>query len=336
MGGLLGIIVTPLFLAVLAAYLLGPLVSLLEKRGINRSLGIAAVYLFIITLLVLLSFKLLPSLFDELQELVSVLPEYTERVLFFLEEVERDYERIELPEGIRSALDENIQGLQRLLIINLERFSQLLLASFSQLFALFLVPLFAYYFLRDGAEIKSRFLGLIPSVQRSNVEEALVEINNTLGAYLRGVFIISITVGGLIYVGLLILGVRFALFLGIVNALTNIIPYFGPVIGAVPVIVIALLQSPELVWKVILLIVVVQQVESQLIAPQVFGKSLGFHPITVIIALLLGGKYLGFFGLVFIIPLLAMARIVLKHFYPLVEHFIRKIIDSRVKKQPRA
>ncbi|MDO9533966.1 MAG: AI-2E family transporter [Bacillota bacterium] len=324
MVGIRGLLIIPLLLAILVAYLLDPFVSYLEKQRISRGKGIAIVYILLITVLLLLSLNFIPKLLQELQELVLALPEYTEKLMLFVEKMGENYHRFNLPDVIRSSIDESLVELQRSLTINLEKFSLFILLCFSQAFALFLVPLFSYYLLRDNANFKKRFLGLIPEQYRINMEETLRDINKTLGAYLRGVFVNSFSVGAMLYLGLLILGVKFALFLGIINALTNVIPYFGPIIGAVPVVLIALLQSPALAWKVLLLIIIVQQIESQFIAPQVFGRSMGFHPLTVIIALLLGGLYMGFTGLIIIIPLAAITRAIFRYFSPVVIHALKR------------
>jgi len=332
LDGVKGIIITPLLLAIVVAYLLCPVVDYLEKQKLSRPAGIAIIYLFFAALLLLLCLNGIPSLIEELQQLVSMLPEYTEKFMLFVTQLESDFQRFNFHEGIHNAFNENIQQLQSALIINLEKLSQYLMVLFRQAFALLLVPLFAFYILRDNTLIKRRFLQLVPTSSRPLMEDTIHEIDRTLGAYLRGIFIISLSVGVMIYVGLLILGVEFALFFGIINALTNVIPYFGPFIGAVPVLLVALLQSPGLFWKTLILIVIVQQVESQLITPQVLGRSLHFHPLTVIIALLLGGIYLGFFGLIIIVPLAAILRIVFLHFYPVIVRAIKK--ERREKNNP--
>lgn len=324
MDGVKGIIFTPLLLAIVLAYLLCPVVDYLEKQKMSRSAGIAIIYLFFAALLLIFCLNVFPSLMQEVQQLLLALPEYTEKFILFITRLETDFQRFNLPESIRNALSESIQQLQSSLTLNLEKLSQFLLAFFRQTFALLLVPLFAFYLLRDNALLKRRFLQLIPASSRLLAEKTLHEIDTTLGAYLRGIFIISLSVGVMIYLGLLVLGVQFALFFGILNALTNVIPYFGPLIGAVPVLLMAFLHSPGLFWKVLLLIVIVQQVESQLITPQILGRSLHFHPLLVIIALLLGGIYMGFFGLIIIIPLLAILRIILRHFYPVIAQAIKK------------
>jgi predicted PurR-regulated permease PerM len=324
MDGIRGIIVTPLLLAVVVAYLLCPIVDYLEKQKLSRSAGIAIIYLFFTALLLLLCLNGVPSLMEELQELVFVLPEYTEKFTALANRVENYFQRYNLPEGIRSTFDENIEQLQSALIINLEKLSQILMVFFRQAFAILLVPLFAFYFLRDNALIKKWLFRILPLPSRSLAENAIDEIDRTLGAYLRGIFIISLSVGVMMYLGLLLIGVQFAIFFGVIFALTDFIPYFGPLIGAVPLLLVALLSSPGLFWKALVLIVIVQQIENQLITPQVLGRSLHFHPLAVIIALLLGGIYLGFLGLVIAVPLAAIIRIIFRYFYPVILRTIKE------------
>lgn len=322
MGEIKGVVIAPLLFAVLVTYLLSPLVNYLQKQRIPRSLGILIIYLFLATLILLFALNLLPTLQDELQDLVASLPAYTQKLTSFIEYLERNYRRFNLPENVRQALDENLAQLQKSLTANLEKLPQYLVSFFCHAFALLLVPLYVFYLLRDHVLLKKRLLALLPPSLRQNTREALQEIDQTLGAYIRGIFIVSFSVGAMIYLGLLFFRVKFALFFGIINGLTNIIPYFGPLIGAFPVVIVVLLQSPALIWRVVLWIMLVQQIESQFISPQVFGRSLGFHPLTIIIALLLGGVYMGFLGLVVIIPLLAVLRIIFHHFYPLLKHVI--------------
>ncbi|NLJ56214.1 MAG: AI-2E family transporter [Firmicutes bacterium] len=322
MGELKGVVIAPLLFAVLVTYLLSPLVNYLQKQKIPRPLGILIIYLFLAALILLFALNLLPTLQDELQDLVASLPTYTQKLTNFIEYLEGNYQRFNLPANIRQALNENLTQLQKSLTANLEKLPQYLVAFFCHAFALLLVPLYVFYLLRDHVLLKKRLLAIIPPSFRQNARDALQEIDQTLGAYIRGIFIVSFSVGAMIYLGLLFFGVKFALFFGIINALTNIIPYFGPLIGAFPVAAVVLLQSPALIWRVVLWIMLVQQIESQFISPQVFGRSLGFHPLTIIIALLLGGIYMGFLGLVVIIPLLAILRTIFLHFYPLIKHVI--------------
>lgn len=323
MGGIVELVITPLLLSVLLAYILAPPVRYLQnKQRLSRSAAIITIYIFFAALVLLACLNIFPNLLMELEELGKLLPEYTERSMLFLEDLEERWNRFQFPPGMRGTIDENIDALQRHLAQRLEKVAMFLLSVIGQLVALLLVPLVTFYYLRDSDKFKEKLLFLLPVKYRDELEQSLAEVNKALGAYLRGIIMVSLAVGLMLYLGLLILGVEFALVLGILNALLNIIPYFGPLFGAVPVLIIAFLQSPPLAWKALVLIIIVQQVESQLITPRVFGNELGFHPLMVVIALLLGGLYLGFFGLVFIIPLTAVFLIFVKHFFPLLKQAV--------------
>ncbi len=324
MGGIWGVILTPLLFSVLLTYLLTPVINYLERQGLARPVAIIIIYIFFLALAVLFCLNLVPTLIGELQELIGVLPEYTEIFLEAFERMESEYERFDLPQGIRQAVDEGIEEIQKDLVLFLERLSQFFISLFSQFLALFLVPIVTFYFLKDAETFKSNILRLVPAHYRSTVRETLGDINKTVGLYLRGMVLVSGIVGALVYLGLIILGVEYALFLGLINALTNFIPYFGPFLGSIPAIIIALLHSSSLAWKVALLIILVQQVESQLLAPQVFGKNLGFHPLTVILAILVGGKFFGFLGLILSVPMLAIFRVVFRHLMPLFKEIYRE------------
>ena len=323
------LVITPLLLAVLLSYILAPPVRYLEKQKLSRSSAILIIYIFLASLLTLICLRLFPSLLKELEELGRLLPELTEKLMLTFERLENRLRGFNYPDGIRAALDENIRAWHGVLAQSLEILALQLLTTVGRVMGLLLVPLFTFYLLRDSDRFKRWLLLRLPSSLRSSMERTLADVSKTLGAYLRGVLVVSIAIGVMLYLGLLFLGIRFALFLAFLNALLNVVPYFGPFIGALPIIVIALLQSPALAWKAALLVIIVQQVESQLIAPRVLGYELGFHPLVVVIALLLGGSYLGFFGLIFIVPLTAVFLIFYKHFSPLLRRVFFKRRNGR-------
>ena len=125
--------------------------------------------------------------------------------------------------------------------------------------------------------------------------------------------LVSLVVGILSYVGLLVLKIDFPLVFAFILGITNLIPYVGPIIGSVPVLLVALLSSPGLAFKVLLMIVIIQQLESQLVAPIIIGRSTGMHPLAVILALLLGGTIFGFAGLILALPAAIALQITARH-----------------------
>lgn len=303
----------PFLLAIILAYILNPLVEFLEERRVPRSLGILLIYAVFFSFAFLFCVTAIPALINELQKLGEMLPQYTNQFQHFLFSLQSDYRRINMPESIRMALDQNILNLQAAIQTLLERVTGSVLNLFSNLLAMLVIPLMVYYFLRDMDALKRSAVLLFPKKYRSWFVTMGSEMDRTMGAYFRGILVISFLVGVLTYVGLALVGLDYALILGIVAGLTNVIPYFGPIIGAIPAVLLALLTSPALALKAGLVYVIIQQLESHIIAPQVLGRSLGLHPLVVIFVLVLGGKLYGLPGLIFAVPFTAVARIFLKH-----------------------
>lgn len=309
---------TPFIFALAIAYILDPLVEFLESRKVPRFLGILFIYAVFFSLLFFIGFTAIPALVNELQKLGDRVPDYISRFQVFISHLQSDYRSFDLPESIREVLDRNILEAQEAIQGLLERVTQSVLGLFSQLFTILITPVLVYYFLRDKENLKRSLVQQFPRKYRRFILKVGSEMDRTLGAYLRGMLIICFMVGLLTYLGLLIIGVDFALILGLISGITNIIPYFGPLIGALPVVTIALLKSPSLALKALVVLVIVQQVESQLISPQVMGRSLGLHPLAVILVLLAGGKLLGFWGMIVAVPLTAVLRVLFKHIVDLV------------------
>ncbi|EEG76153.1 AI-2E family transporter [Dethiobacter alkaliphilus] len=307
------LVLLPFFLAIILAYILNPLVEFLENRRIPRHLGILLIYAVFFSTIFLIGISTIPTLLLELQKLGEKIPDYTRHVQSFLLHLQSDYQRINMPENIRLVLDENIVALQENLQDVVERVTGTVLSLFAHTFTILIIPLLVYYILRDMESLKRSFVMLFPSRYRKWVASMGSEMDRTLGAYFRGMLLISFLVGLLTYVGLTIIGVDFSLLLGIIAGLTNIIPYFGPLIGAVPAVLIGLLHSPALALQVVVVIVIVQQIESQFITPQILGRSLGLHPLIVIFVLIVGGRFFGLVGLIFAVPFAAMVRIFFKH-----------------------
>ena len=141
----------------------------------------------------------------------------------------------------------------------------------------------------------------------------MIEMDNSLGSFIRGQLLISAIVGILIAVGLSIMGVDFALIIGLIAGIFNIVPYFGPIIGAVPAVVFALLKSPLTAVYVVLLFAVVNQVESSIISPNILGEHVGLHPVTVIFSIISGGYLFGILGVILAVPVTSIVKVTLRY-----------------------
>lgn len=303
----------PFLAALIVAYLLAPLVSYMERRRISRPLGITVLYLLFAIVIFVFCARVAPLFLDDLQELINQLPSYAAEAQEFLHRMEAGYRRFSLPPNAREIVENNIEALGDLLAARMEHLYNFLLSLFNSAILLVLVPVLTYFFLRDETALKRTLLFLFPPGYRRFVTAAAGEINSALGAFIRGSLLVSFAVALLIYAGFLLLKVRFPLVLAIIIGITNLIPIVGPIIGAVPAGIVAFLDTPLLSLKVILLIVIIQQLECQLIAPVIIGRSSHLHPLAIILVLLLGGKLFGFTGLLLAVPAALTLRILGKH-----------------------
>lgn len=314
-------VVTPFFISLILAYLLSPVVAFMEKRRISRTLAILVIYIVFGMIIYILCIRYFPLLLNELQELVADLPEYAQRTQEYFGRIQEDYRRFNLPPQLREIIDENLEGLEEMLVSRLENVYGFLRGFFDRVIILLLIPIVTFFILRDEKKLGEWFVSLIPRRARRRFFMISHEIDTAIGHFLRGMVVISFLVGLLVYLGLLFLGVKFALFLGILNGITNFIPFVGPFIGGVPAVIVALISSPSLALKTALLILIIQQVESSLLAPLVFSRSLKFHPLTVILLLLLGGKLFGFIGLLLALPVAAVLRITGRHLAEIIPRY---------------
>ncbi len=177
-----------------------------------------------------------------------------------------------------------------------------------------IVPIMSYYFVKDSAKFRKNFEMIVPSRNRPMFSNAIERINTSLGGYIRGQIILCVIIGSLSTIGLLIFGVKYAFVLGLFYGLTGIIPMAGPILGTIPAVLIALTTSPILALKVLILFVVIRLFEDYFIVPRVMGSSMNMHPVTVIIAMMIGAHVMGVAGMLFAIPVAAVAKIII-HLY---------------------
>lgn len=175
------------------------------------------------------------------------------------------------------------------------------------------VPFIVFYFLRDGEKLKPALLKNLPVEHVEEGNLILVDIDKTLSAYIIGQCLIALSDGIMMYIGFSMIGLNNSLVLAIFAMCMTIVPFIGPVIGMVPAIIVALLQGPFMVLKVIFVVIVAQQIDGNFITPRVMGKKLNLHPLTVIFILLISGAIYGFVGIIIAIPLYSVIKVTLKN-----------------------
>ncbi len=303
-----GIIVSFLLAGVLF-YLFNPLVDRLESRGTGRTGAILLVYAAAAIITTATALYGIPRLVGQLNGLVAAVPAYTGQVQKVSRDIEVHYARAGLPDEIRRIADERIGWLERRVLALVGRVISGIVGLLEQFFSILLAPVLAFYLLRDFGRFKEDFFSLVPRRWQNDVVILCGEINRVLDSYIRGYLLVCVIVGVLTGTAMFLLGVEFALLLGLFAGLTELIPYFGPFIGALPAVSLALLKSKWLALKVILAFLIIQQLEGNIISPKVLGDRVGLHPLAVILALLVAGEMFGLPGMLLAVPAAAILKI---------------------------
>lgn len=307
-------VVTPFVLALVLAYLLEPLVTLLERRQVPRGAAILTVYLALGLLVALLWVSVVPSISAEVDNLARQLPAQREQWDAMVRQWSQRLRFDSLPPVVSRAADALVGQVERLLEALAARVGGLLVATVSHALNLVLTPVLAYYILKDRERLARGILALVPPCHRRHVVDLALNIDNTLASVIRGQLIVSMSVGALVAVGLMVLKVPYALLLGLVTGLLDIVPYFGPVAAGVPIVALSLAKGPMTALWAAGLLVAANQLEGAWLQPKVMSRSAGLHPLVVIGAVLTGAELAGVIGMLVAVPATSVARDVLRFF----------------------
>jgi predicted PurR-regulated permease PerM len=298
-------VIVILFFAIIIASAVNPFASWLEQRRIPRILGVLVLYLAIFSLLVFFLSLIIPIVSFELRQLTQALPGFISNISGALEKAQQTTTTryFDFFSEIQNLLDSFSQFLQFYSGSALN----LLVNIFGGILSFFAIIVISFYF----SVMKQGVPGFIRSVLPAKYEDYIINlwkrVERKVGRWLQGQLLLALSVGLLVFVGLSLLKVKYALLLGIVAMILEIVPVVGPVIAAVPGVILAFAQSPTLGVWVIVFYVTVQQVENHVLAPLVLGKTLGLNPVTVIIALLVGGTLAGIMGILLSVPAAVIA-----------------------------
>lgn len=311
-------VLIPILWAIVMAYLINPLVNKLSELKLSRLWSVIIIYIGILLLLFVFSMTIIPKITTEIKGFAETLPEYTNEAIEFSNKIYMQYLNSvnNLPRefiGVEVAFSEYLNGIQLYIIDLFRNITEKGLNIFSNIVSIVLIPIYTFYFLKDTTYFKRKVLLSVPRGIRNEVISIFNDINKLLNNFIRGQLVVAALVGMLSIIALLILKVEFALLIGAIAGISNVIPYFGPIMGAIPGVAIALLDKPiKAVWVVIAFFII-QQIESAIIQPKIVGDSVGLHPVFVIISLLIGGELFGIAGLLFAVPVAASIRVVLNH-----------------------
>lgn len=313
-------------LAIFVAYLINPLVELITKpfegsypRLMPRPLAIAISFLIVFSVLGIGIYYLAPGISRQARTFVENIPTYTTSVQSAINDMNRRLDRMRIADSVQTQINERIN----ILLASAGTFVTTILGM-SAIYALIslpwliLVPILAFFFLKDAQLFKVGLLRIVPVGDwRARIESVMADVNSTLKAYTRAQLISCVLIGVICTIGFYLLGNDYALLLGILAAVLELIPLLGPLtIGILAIMVSGLESGWQALWTMVFLIVL-RIVQDYVIYPRIIREGIHLHPLAVILSVLAGEQVAGIPGVFIAIPLVALLTVLYKH---ILEH----------------
>ena len=300
-----------IFISIVIASALDPWIDALQKRKIPRAIGILVVYLAIIGVVSLAVMLIVPPIVEQVKQITGSFPQYYDKLV----QLYSTFQNFSNKYGVEGSVQNSLNSLSDSLAqlgSGIFTFSSRFLGGIIGLFA---VMVMVFYLTIGEAGIKEFFHSIAPSKYQPYLVQKTNQVQHKLGQWLRGQLILSLIIFTLTFIGLTILGVKYALVLALIAGITEFIPYIGPIISAIPAVFLTFAMSPLKALLVVVLYIIIQQLENQIIVPKVMQKSVGLNPIVVIIVMLIGAKIAGVVGIILAVPTTTIIKIFLSDFF---------------------
>lgn len=304
------VIMVVLFSVVIASAV-SPAVGWLQKKGIPRSFGTFIVFLILFAMLALILYVIINPLISELENLSEIFPLYFDRISLQFEQVRSSSPQYE-------ELLANIQVYLSGISDSLKSFATNIFAALVKIFGgvvtAIIVIVISFYLTAEEKGIPLFLRSITPAKHQSYILNLWARAQNKIGRWIRGQIILSLAVGIAVFIGLSIFGIRYKLILALIAAVFEIIPFIGPLIAAVPAVILGFLKSPIVALWTVLVYFVVQQLENTILVPKIMQKAVGLNPVIIIISLLIGAQLFGLAGVILAVPFAAVIVEIIKDF----------------------
>ncbi|WP_070955994.1 cell elongation protein CozEb [Staphylococcus aureus] len=327
-------IAAPIIVSLILFYLFNPIVNMMERYRIPRVAGISIIYLAVVGVITLIVNLLIPIIGSQVDSLVKNSPQYLEKLINSIDKIANNtffssyYSQINdwlnsLPKKIPSMLSEFTDGFGSKIATFAETIANIGVVIVTTPFVLF-------FMLKDGHHFKEFSTNIMPPKFRKDFHDLLEKMSVQVGSYIQGQIIVSFCIGILLFIGYSVIGLKYSLVLASIAAVTSVVPYLGPTIAILPAIVIAAITSPWMLLKLAVVWTLVQFVEGHFISPNIMGKTLKIHPLTIIFILLCAGKLLGIVGVILGIPGYAILKVLVTHLFQLFKRRYNRFYGNDV------
>jgi predicted PurR-regulated permease PerM len=314
-----GIIMLPIILAAVFYYLLNPIVDYFDDRKVPRVVTISVLFALILALIVWGLAVAIPNLIGQGEKFVNNFPDYVETAQKHITNLLSDERFAQFKPQISKAINtfsDNLIDISKGLSSSVvDSTSSFLTTATSVLISIMIFPFILFYLLRDGKNLNRYVTNMLPTAWRNDTSIVLTQVNLQLSSYVRGQLIVAATVAIMFTIMFSIVGLKYAVIIGITAGFLNLIPYLGSFLAMIPAFVIALIAGPFMVVKVAIVFIIEQTIEGRFVSPLVLGSKLNIHPITILFVLLTSGKIFGFWGVLIGIPVYASIKVIIVYFY---------------------
>ena len=299
-------VVGVLLVSFILSYALKPIYKyLVQKTNLNQRFLAGALILLLVISFVSVIVFLIPVLFSEGLNLEEIFKIGEDIASWINENIKSNkYE-------VFNSLSKELSSKLNVFIVKISQSILETIISFTQnIISLAVIPIVIYYFLADNSIISSKFYLLFPISKRKLVKKIANDIDKILGKFILSQFFLCGIIGVLTFIILIVLDVNYPLWLALLNSVVNIIPYFGPIFGAIPAVIVAATASPTKAVYTALAFFIIQQVEGNILAPLITSNSIRMHPLIIIILLMVGEKMGGFIGMILAVPVGVIIKVI--------------------------
>ncbi|MBF8029536.1 AI-2E family transporter [Staphylococcus capitis] len=312
-------IAAPIIVSLILFYLFNPLVNLMERYRIPRLLGITIIYVAVVGIITLIVNLLIPIIGSQIERLIKNSPHYLNKITQSIEKITTNSFLSSYMSQVNDWLESAQKKIPSMLSEYFDGFGPKL-ASFAEAVSnvgvvIVTTPFILFFMLKDGHRFKDYTTKIMPPKFRKDFHDLLEKMSVQVGSYIQGQIIVSFCIGVLLLIGYSIIGLKYPLVLASIAAVTSVVPYLGPTIAISPAIVIAIITSPWMLLKLVIVWTLVQFFEGHFISPNVMGKTLKIHPLTIIFILLCAGNLMNVVGVIIGIPLYAVLKVLVSHIF---------------------
>lgn len=308
-------VITPFFLALLFAYLLQPGLMRLVRLGTPVGLSILVLYLYLLVSLYLVTVFCLPIFSGQLAALAENLPQLAASLRHNWQQATTELRRLPLPVGLEEAVEVAWQNMRVRLGERLADTASRLGLALRALLYLVLTPILGYYMLRDHSSAQRTIRNWLSPESRPELARLANDVNHLLRQFVGGYLLVSLVVALMSAAFYALIGVDYPLALGLIMGIADLIPYFGPLLGAIPAVLVAWGDSAALALVTAIGLLLLQQAEGSVITPRIMGDRIGLHPLTTIFAVMAGGYLAGILGTILAVPVAAALILIGKYIY---------------------